>query len=87
MKTKTELKTFKIELLKQLLKSLTWYKNETDVLKEQCKSKDLNSNQRTNERTNSNQPNKEPPLRDIKSELSSNSDEIQEEVTESSNFN
>ena len=36
--------------------------------------------------TNSNQPTKEPPLWDIMSELSSNSDGIQEEVTESSNF-
>ena len=36
--------------------------------------------------TNSNQPTKEPPLWEIMSELSSNSDGIQEEVTESSNF-
>ena len=36
--------------------------------------------------TNSNQPTKEPPLWDIMSELSSNSDGIQEEVTEYSNF-
>ena len=36
--------------------------------------------------TNSNQPTKEPPLWDIMSELSSNSDGIQEEVTESLNF-
>ena len=36
--------------------------------------------------TNSNQPTKEPPLWDIMSELSSNSDGIQEEVTKSSNF-
>ena len=36
--------------------------------------------------TNSNQPTKEPPLWDIMSELSSNSDGIQEEVTESSNL-
>ena len=38
--------------------------------------------------TNSNQPNKEPPLWEIMSmsELSSNSDRTQEEVTESSNF-
>ena len=36
--------------------------------------------------TNSNQPTKEPPLWDIMSELSSNSDGIQEEVAESSNF-
>ena len=36
--------------------------------------------------TNSNQPTKEPPLWDIMSELSSNSDGTQEEVTKSSNF-
>ena len=36
--------------------------------------------------TNSNQPTKEPPLWEIMSELSSNTDGIQEEVTESSNF-
>ena len=35
--------------------------------------------------TNSNPPTKEPPLRDIMSELSSNLDGIQEEITESSN--
>ena len=33
-----------------------------------------------------NPPTKEPPLRDIMSELSSNSDEIQEEVAESTNL-
>ena len=33
-----------------------------------------------------NQPTKEPPLWEIMSKLSSNSDGIQEEVTESSNF-
>ena len=36
--------------------------------------------------TNSNQPTKKPPLWEIMSELSSNTDGIQEEVTESSNF-
>ena len=36
--------------------------------------------------TNSNPPTKEPPLWDIMSELSSNSDRIPEEVPESSNF-
>ena len=36
--------------------------------------------------TNSNPPTKEPPLWGIMSELSSNSDGIQEEVAESSNF-
>ena len=40
-KIKTELKTFKIESLKQLSESLTWYKNEANVLKEECKSKDM----------------------------------------------
>ena len=34
-KNKTELKTFKIESLEQLSKSLTWYKNKTKVLKEE----------------------------------------------------
>ena len=40
-KIKTELKTFKIESLKQLSEFLTWYKNEANVLKEECKSKDM----------------------------------------------
>ena len=40
-KIKTELKTFKIESLKQLSEYLTWYKNETNVLKEEFKSKDM----------------------------------------------
>ena len=39
-KIKTELKTFKIESLKQLSESLTWYKNETNVLKEEVKGHD-----------------------------------------------
>ena len=103
-KIKTELKTFKIESLKQLSESLTWYKNETNVLKEECKSKDMiiaklskTIENLTNKKpevisrdvqTNSNQPTKEPPLWEIMSmsELSSNSDGTQEEVTESSNF-
>ena len=101
-KIKAELKTFKTESLKKLSESLTWYKNETNVLKEECKSKDMiiaklskTIENLTNKKpevisrdvqTNSNQPTKEPPLWDIMSELSSNSDGIQEEVTESSNF-
>ena len=36
-KVKTELKIFKADLLKKLPESLTWYKNETNVLKEECK--------------------------------------------------
>ena len=96
-KIKTELKTFKIESLKQLSESLTWYKNETNVLKEECKSKDMiiaklskTIENLTNKKpevisrdvqTNSNQPTKERSLWDIMSELSSNSDGIQEEVT------
>ena len=101
-KIKTELKTFKTDSLKELSESLTWYKNETNVLKEECKSKDMiiaklskTIENLTNKKpevisrdvqTNSNQPTKEPPLWDIMSELSSNSDGIQEEVTKSSNF-
>ena len=101
-KIKTELKTFKTDSLKELSESLTWYKNETNVLKEECKSKDMiiaklskTIENLTNKKpevisrdvqTNSNQPTKEPPLWEIMSELSSNSDGIQEEVTESSNF-
>ena len=81
---------------------MSWYKNETNVLKEECKSKDMiiaklskTIENLTNKKpevisrdvqTNSNQPTKEPPLWEIMSELSSNSDGIQEEVTESSNF-
>ena len=40
-KIKTELKTFKTDSLKELSESLTWYKNETNVLKEECKSNDM----------------------------------------------
>ena len=40
-KIKTEQKTFKIESLKQLSESLTWHKNKTNVLNEECKSKDM----------------------------------------------
>ena len=40
-KIKTELQTFKTDLLRELSESLTWYKNETNVLKEECKSKDM----------------------------------------------
>ena len=39
-KIKTELKTFKTESFKQLSESLTWYKNETNVLKEEVKGHD-----------------------------------------------
>ena len=101
-KIKIELKTFKTDSLKELSESLTWYKNETNVLKEECKSKDMiiaklskTIENLTNKKpeaisrdvqTNSNQPTKELPLWEIMSELSSNSDGIQEEVTESSNF-
>ena len=101
-KIKIELKTFKTDSLKDLSLSLTWYKNETNVLKEECKSKDMiiaklskTIENLTNKKpeviswdvqTNSNQPTKEPSLWEIMSELSSNSDGIQEEVTGSSNF-
>ena len=101
-KIKTELKTFKIESSKHLSESLTWYKNETNILKEECKSKDMiiaklsktienlaNKNPNVISRdvqTNSNPPTKELPLWDIMSELSSISDGIPEEVPESSNF-
>ena len=40
-KIKTELKTFKTDSLKELPESLTWHKNETSVLKEECKSKNM----------------------------------------------
>ena len=78
--------------------SLTWYKNETNVLKEECKSKDMiiaklsktieNLTNKDPEiisrdvQTNSNPPTKEPPLWDIMSDLSSNSDGNQKEVVE-----
>ena len=78
------------------------YKKETNVLKEECQSKDMiiaklskTIENLTNKKpqvisrdiqTNSNQPIKEQPLWDIMTELSSNSDGIQEEVTESSKF-
>ena len=101
-KIKIELKTFKTDSLKELSEFLTWYKNERNFLKEQCKSKDMiiaklsktienlaNKKPEVISRdvqTNSNQSTKEPTLWEIMSELSSNSDEIQEEVTESSMF-
>ena len=101
-KIKTELKKFKTDSLKKLSESLSWHKNETNVLKEECKSKDMiiaklskTIENLTNKKpevisrdvqTNSNQPTKEPPLWEIMSESSSNSDGTQEEVTESSNF-
>ena len=86
-KIKTELKTFKIESLKQLSEqlSLTWCKNETNVLNEECRLKDMiiaklskaieNLTNKKPEvisrdaQTNSNQPNKKSPLWDIMSEL------------------
>ena len=40
-KLKTELKIFKIGLSKHLSESLTWYKKQTNVLKKECKSKDM----------------------------------------------
>ena len=92
-KIKTELKTFKIESLKQLSESLTWYTNKTNVLKEECKSKDTmivklskTIENLTNKKaevisrdvqTNSNQHTK------VNSNIHTNSDGIQEEVTES----
>ena len=82
---KIELKTFKTDSLKELSESLTWYKNETNVLKEECKSKDMiiaklskTIENLTNKKpevisrdvqTNSNQPTKKPPLWEIMSML------------------
>ena len=40
-KIKTELKIFKIESSEHLSESLTWYKKQTNVLKEECKSKGM----------------------------------------------
>ena len=45
-KTKTELKYFKTESSKHLSESLTWCKKQTNVLKEECKSKDTIINSR-----------------------------------------
>ena len=100
-KINTELKAFKIESSKHLPESLTWYKNQTNVLKEKCKSKDMiiakiskkienltNKNAEVISRDvqmNSNPPTNKPPLWAIISELSFNSDGIQEEVAKSSN--
>ena len=98
---KSELKIFKIEWSKHLSESFTWYKKQTNVLKEECKSKDMiivklsktienlisKKTQVTSRdvQTNSNPLTKELPLWDIMSELSSDSDGIQEEMTEFSN--
>ena len=100
-KIKKELKILKIESSKHLLESLTWYKKQTNILKGECKPKDMiiaklskTTENLTSKKplvisrdvqTNINPPTKEPPLWDIMSELSSNSDGIQEEVVESSN--
>ena len=40
-KIKTELKVFEVESPKHLSESLTRYKKQTNVLKEECKSKDM----------------------------------------------
>ena len=40
-KIKSELNIFKIESAKHLSESLTWYKKQTNVLKDECKSKDM----------------------------------------------
>ena len=85
---------------KHLSESSTWYKKQTNVLKEECKSKDIIiaklskavenlGSKKTHVishdvQRNSNPPNKDPPLWDIMSKLSSDSDGIHEEVAESS---
>ena len=100
-KIKTELKTFKIESPKHLSESLTWYKNQTNGLKGECEFKDMiiaklskTTENRTDKnlevisqdvQTNSDPSTKKSPLWNIMSELSVSSDEIQEEVAESSN--
>ena len=40
-KIKSELNIFKIESAKHLSESLTWYKKQRNVLKDECKSKDM----------------------------------------------
>ena len=100
-KIKTELKTFKIESPKHLSESLTWYKKQTNGLKGECEFKDMtiaklsktteNQTDKNLEvisqdvQTNSDPSTKKSPLWNIMSELSASSDEIQEEVAESSN--
>ena len=92
-KIKAELKSFKIESSKHLSESLIWYNKQINVLKEECKSKDIiiaklsrtigNLTRRKTQvisqdvQANSHPPAKEPPIYDL--------DEIQEEVTEFSN--
>ena len=41
IKIKTELKTLRIELAKHLSESLSWYKEQINIIKEKCKSKDI----------------------------------------------
>ena len=98
---KTELKLFRVESAKHLSESLTWYKEQTNVLKEECKSKDINLGKlsKTFEnltskktllklrdiQTNLNIPATEPLHRDIMPELPHDSDGIQEEVKKYSN--
>ena len=38
---KTELKIFRTELSKHLSESLTWYKKQTNVVKEEFKARDM----------------------------------------------
>ena len=101
-KIKTELKKFEIESPKYLSESLTWYKNQANFLKGECKSNDViiaklsktieNLTDKNLEvisrdvQTNSNPSTKNPPLWNIMSELLSNSHEIQGKVAESSNI-
>ena len=89
------------DLTKRLSESLTWYKKQTNVLKEECKSKDMiiATHSRTTEnltsrniqvmsrnfQMNSNPTTRESPLSDIMSELLSYSDGIEKNVAKSSN--
>ena len=91
-KIKTELKIFKIESSKHLSESLTCYKKQTNVLKEQCKSKDMviaklskTTENLTSKKTQlisrDAQTNPNPPPKELSSKL----DGIQEDVAESLN--
>ena len=89
------------DLTKRLSESLTWYKKQTNVLKEECKSKDMiiATHSRTTEdltsrniqvmsrniQMNSNPTTRESPLSDIMSELLSYSDGIEKNVAKFSN--
>ena len=85
-KIEAVLKPFKTESSKHLSESLTWYKKQTNILKKEYKSKDMNiaklsrTIKKTHEISRDVQTNSNASAAD---RLSSDSDRTQEEVAES----